>query len=87
LVVGLARPETRLDWAWDAACLVSNPMIGLLKHPWPATGAADDPAYPTVEPTHSYADLRDLLSRRLPGVRLRRREGFRYTAAWTKPAD
>lgn len=86
LVVGLARPETRLDMAWDVACLVSNPVIGLVKHPRVASRSDERPAYPTVEPAHTYHDVRELLGRHLPGARLRRREGFRYTAAWTRPA-
>lgn len=86
MVVGLARPETRLDWAWDAGCLVTNPLIGVLKHPKAAPSTSDAPTYPTVEPTQTYGEMRGLVTRHLPGARLRRREGFRYLATWTRPA-
>lgn len=83
---GWPRPETRLDWAWDVACLITNPLIGLAKHPAAVGPPGDGPAYPTVEPKDPYADLRGMFGRHLPGARLRRRLGFRYTAIWTKPA-
>ncbi|MFN8195974.1 MAG: class I SAM-dependent methyltransferase [Nocardioidaceae bacterium] len=87
LVVGLVRCETPLDWAWDAACLVSNPVIGLVKHPRAARGAAAGPAVPVQDPEETLAELRALFEDSLPGARLRRRIGFRYTAAWTKPSS
>jgi len=87
LVVGLARPESTLDWAWDTASLLTNPVIGLVKHPRPTgiDGGDEEPAYPVVEPQATYAELRRAFDARLPGTRMRRHLGFRYTASWTKP--
>lgn len=85
IVVGLAQPESRLDWVWDVACLITNPLIGLVKHPARALHpSSDGPSYPTVDPKDTYADLRGTFARHLPGARLRRRLGFRFTAVWTK---
>ena len=85
LVVGLARPESRIDWAWDVLCLLTNPVIGLAKHPRPSRGGEDSPGFPVRDPKDTYADLQQIFEHRLPGVTLRRHLGFRYTAAWTKP--
>ena len=85
LVVGLARPQTRVDWAWDVWCLVTNPVIGLIKHPRRATTTADGPGFPVVDPQQTYGELRGVFADVLPGSRLRRRLGFRYTGAWTQP--
>lgn len=84
MVVGLAQPEIRLDWAWDVVCLLTNPLIGLAKHPRAAPRPQDAPEYPTVDPQDTYADLQRIFGRQLPGARLRRRLGFRYTAMWKK---
>lgn len=86
LVVGLARPESALDWAWDTASLLTNPAIGLVKHPRPAgAGGGTQPEYPVVEPQATYAELRQAFREHLPGATLRRHLGFRFTASWTKP--
>ena len=84
MVVGLARPETRIDWAWEIGCLLTNPMIGLIKDWRGAPRPEDGPAYPTLDPRVTYSDLRETFARHLPGARLRRRLGFRYTATWTQ---
>jgi SAM-dependent methyltransferase len=85
IVVGLARPESRLDWAWDVVCLLTNPLIGLAKHPHAVPPQQETgPEPPTVDPTATLADLKEIFGRRLPGARLQRRIGFRYTAMWTK---
>lgn len=86
LVVGLTRPASRRDWAWDLVCLLTNPLIGLVKHPRPSRAGGDNPGVPVVDPKDTYADLQRIFRQRLPGATLRRRLGFRYTATWTKPA-
>lgn len=85
LVVGLARPDTMIDWVWDAVCLVSNPVIGVIKHPRRAVLSTDGPGFPVVEPKKTYVELRRIFDNLLPAAKLRRRVGFRYTAEWTKP--
>lgn len=86
LAVGLAPPVTARDYAWDAASIVTNPIIGYVTHPWP--NRADAPAHlsvPVRDPTLAFDQLRQLLDQRMPGTVLRHRLGFRHTIAWTKP--
>ncbi|RYZ31608.1 MAG: class I SAM-dependent methyltransferase [Propionibacteriaceae bacterium] len=86
LAVGLARPRTVRDHVWDAASIVTNPMIGFVKHPWPSrTDGLAPPPFPVRDPTLSFDDLRQLLDQVMPGAVLRHRLGFRHTIAWTHP--
>jgi len=86
LVVGLAPPEGLVDHLWDAASIVTNPLIGYVKHPWPNRLPLAPPPYAVREPTLSLGALRALVEEELPGAELRRRLGFRHTLAWTRPA-
>ncbi|WP_446666633.1 class I SAM-dependent methyltransferase [Flexivirga sp. B27] len=85
LSVGLARPESAVDQAWEVASMVTNPLIGYLRHPWPAAEAPDRAPFPVADPQLSIAEMRDALEVELPGGVLRRGLGFRHTIAWTKP--
>jgi SAM-dependent methyltransferase len=86
LVVGLSRPESAADWAWDSASLLLNPLVGLAKHPRRARPAADaGPPMPVRDPAGTFAELAAVAADELPGARLRRRLFFRYTLAWTHP--
>lgn len=85
LVVGLARLDGAADLAWDAVCIVTNPVIGMVRHPRPVRGAVDHArSVPVKDAVLSVSELRELLARELPGARLRRRVGFRHTIEWTK---
>lgn len=42
LVVGLARADTLADLAWDVPSSLLNPLVGLIRHPRPVRGPADD---------------------------------------------
>ncbi|WP_114856423.1 bifunctional 2-polyprenyl-6-hydroxyphenol methylase/3-demethylubiquinol 3-O-methyltransferase UbiG [Brachybacterium sp. YJGR34] len=89
LVVTLARPEGAVDQIWDIANVLTNPLIGMIKHPRPvrdpapATGAP----MPVQEASWSLATLRERADLLLPGAVIRRREGFRATLRWQKPED
>jgi len=85
LVVGLARPVSRLDWAWEVTSAVANPVVGLIRHPRPERGGPHQPPFPVLPPDRGYDETRAVARRVLPGVRARRRLFFRYTLAWTKP--
>jgi SAM-dependent methyltransferase len=86
LVVGLAKPATPVDRVWDAWGLLTNPLIGLVKHPRRAVAdPAAGPGFPVRDPEQTLGELRQAFAELMPGARLRRRVGFRYTAAWTKP--
>ncbi|AVM00904.1 class I SAM-dependent methyltransferase [Gordonia iterans] len=85
LVVGLARSESARDFLWDAASSVTNPLIGVMKHPRALrTPPVGDP-FPVAEPELTFDAIRDVVTRELAGARLRRRLAFRYTLEWTKP--
>lgn len=86
LAVGLARPATFRDHVWEAASVVTNPLIGFVLHPWPAH-ADRTPLFPVREPVLTVAELREVLDRVMPGAVLRRRIGFRHTIAWTRPTS
>lgn len=85
LAVGLAAAQSPLDHAWELASTVTNPVIGLLKHPRPHRGPMAMTC-PTREPALSVAELRQLLNRVMPGSRLRRRLAFRHTIEWICPS-
>lgn len=86
LVVGLARLDGPLDALWDLVCVVTNPIIGMLRHPRPVRDAVEPGTpFPVAEPTMSVRQLRELLAEELPGARLTRRLGFRHTIEWTRP--
>ncbi|EWS81120.1 class I SAM-dependent methyltransferase [Brachybacterium phenoliresistens] len=85
LVAALVRPETAADHAWDVAGALSNPVIGLIKHPRPARGGGGDPQMPVRDPATGITELRRTARRILPGARVRRREGFRVTLFWEAP--
>jgi SAM-dependent methyltransferase len=86
LAVGLAPPRTVRDHAWDVASMVTNPIIGYVKHPWPSRAdSVPPPPIPVRDPTLSFDELRLLLDRVMPGAVIRHRLGFRHTIAWTKP--
>ncbi|CRZ19058.1 class I SAM-dependent methyltransferase [Mycolicibacterium neworleansense] len=85
LVVGLAAPVSVRDTAWDVASAVTNPLIGLVKHPRPVRGGPVPPPFPVRDPQFSFDELRTMVDRILPGAQMRRRLAFRHTICWTKP--
>ncbi len=88
LVVAMVRPSTLADHLWDVANALSNPLIGLVKHPRPVRGGAEPEAVPMPvrEASTSLAELRSRAQAMLPGAVIRRREGFRVTLHWQRPA-
>ncbi len=86
LAVGLAQPRTVRDHAWDVASMITNPIIGYVKHPWPSRAdGVQPPPFPVRDPTLSYDEVRQLLDDVMPGAAVRHRLGFRHTIAWAKP--
>src|SRR6185312_2956254 len=85
LVVGLARPHSPADLAVDLASAVTNPVVGLIKHPQAMRGPRETPPFPVRDPTETFDDIRRLAGSALPGARIRRRVFFRYTLEWTAP--
>ncbi|GAB3812556.1 class I SAM-dependent methyltransferase [Tessaracoccus terricola] len=86
LVVGLAAASSRpADLLWDAAAIVTNPLIGYVKHPWPQPVLDAPEPFPVKDPELTFDELRVLVQRVLPGAEMRHRLGFRHTIGWTKP--
>ncbi len=85
VAVGLAAPRTFQDHAWDLTSMVTNPIIGYVKHPWQSTVAVQPPPFPVRDPTLSFDGLRLLLDDVMPGAATRHRLAFRHTIAWTNP--
>lgn len=85
LAVGLAPPSGLVDIAWDLASIVTNPVIGYVKHPWPNTNGVQPPPIPTQDPTMPFAQLQQVVAQVMPGASMRHQLGFRHTIAWTKP--
>lgn len=85
LVVALTAPRGLVDTVWDVGNALTNPLIGLVKHPRPAAGPRADDDMPVQDAGMDLAELRRRTRAVLPGATLRRREGFRVTLAWQRP--
>lgn len=67
------------------ASVVTNPMIGYVKHPWPSRPRPQNPPIPVRDPTMTFDELREALAIVMPEATIRHQLGFRHTIAWTKP--
>jgi trans-aconitate methyltransferase len=92
LVVGLARPDSLADLAFDVVSAAANPVVGMIKHPRPArlpqrTQHTRDgqPVMPVKDPATTLAEIATAARAHLPGSTVRRRLFFRYTLRWDKP--
>ncbi|MFC7407035.1 class I SAM-dependent methyltransferase [Georgenia alba] len=84
-VVGVARPATPVDLAYDVASALLNPLVGLVKHPRAVrTPGPSDPT-PVRDATESVDEIARVARRVLPGAVVRRRLFFRYTLEWGRP--
>jgi 2-polyprenyl-3-methyl-5-hydroxy-6-metoxy-1,4-benzoquinol methylase len=78
-VVGLARSRLPEDLPWEAAGVIANLGYRLTRTYW------EQPSPTVWPPPHTYAAIRGLAPRSLPGVRYRRHVLWRYSLVWTKP--
>ncbi|HEY0188535.1 MAG TPA: hypothetical protein VGC67_13680, partial [Cellulomonas sp.] len=83
VVVGVAEDGDRVR---DALSLVLNPVVGLIRHPRPARSVPTGMTAPVAAPRETFAQIHAVLTTALPGVRVRRRLFWRYTAVWAAPA-
>jgi SAM-dependent methyltransferase len=91
LVVGLARPDTLTDLAFDVVSGAANPVMGMIKHPRAVrarqrAGDGQPVLPPIMDPVTTLAEIREAGRAHLPGAKVRRRMFFRYTLRWEKPA-
>lgn len=84
VIVGVAK-ESRGDALRSCISLALNPLIGLIRHPARATSVPVHMQAPIAEPSESFSEIRALARESLPGIRMRRRLFWRYTASWSAP--
>ncbi|MGN7979072.1 class I SAM-dependent methyltransferase [Microbacterium sp. 22195] len=84
VVVGIAK-ETPSDALRSAVSMALNPIIGLLRHPRRAVRHPEHMTSPVAEASQTFEDIRAAASAVLPGIRMRRRLFWRYTAFWIAP--
>jgi len=89
MVVGIARPDSLADLAFDVVSGAANPVIGMIKHPRavrpPERAVETQPVVPMMDPTTTFAEVTNAARAHLPGSTVRRRLFFRYTLLWEKP--
>jgi SAM-dependent methyltransferase len=89
LVVGLARPDSLADLAFDVVSAAANPVMGMIKHPQPVRPPErtpdTQPVVPVMDPATTFAEIAKAARAHLPGSTVRRRLFFRYTLLWEKP--
>ncbi|MBR7828017.1 class I SAM-dependent methyltransferase [Actinospica sp. MGRD01-02] len=91
LVVGLAKVDSKADFAVDIASAVANPIMGMIKHPRPvrpgeeAGETSSRPLMPVRDPAETLAEIAAAAGALLPGASVRRRLFFRYSLRWDKP--
>lgn len=76
-VIGLAR-SSPIDWPLDIAAIVPNRVRRLRAEYW------QHPSPVVWPPPESYASMRRIAARVLPGARFQRRLYWRYTLVWIK---
>lgn len=84
VIVGLAR-ETSADAVRSWMSLLLNPVVGLMRHPARATSPPAHMRAPTADASQTFDEIRSIARGVLPGIRMRRRLFWRYTAVWTAP--
>lgn len=86
VIVGCYRAAGPADMLAALPAVVLNPIIGMIKHPAPATVLPAHMRAATAEPQESLAEIRAAAGRELPGARIRRRLFWRYTLVYDVPA-
>lgn len=85
LIVGLAKPQSMTDLAYDVVSSGLNPLVALIKQL--RANSERLPDVPMRDPDETFDEIATVARRQLPGVRVRRRLFFRYTLEWTKPSS
>ncbi|WP_179604738.1 class I SAM-dependent methyltransferase [Leifsonia shinshuensis] len=85
VIVGLAR-ETPADLPRSLASVFLNAAVGAVRHPRRAVAEPENMTAPTAEPLETFEQIEAVARDVLPGVKMRRRLFWRYTAVWVAPA-
>jgi ubiquinone/menaquinone biosynthesis C-methylase UbiE len=89
LVVGIARPDSLADLAFDVVSAAANPVMGMIKHPRAVRPVertlGAQPVVPMMDPATTFAEIAKAARAHLPGSTVQRRLFFRYTLLWEKP--
>lgn len=81
MVVGLARRRFPHDVPFEVAAVLGNAAHRVTKTYWQHSSPIVWP------PPQTYAEMRGIADRILPGVRFRRRLLWRYSLTWTRPIE
>lgn len=84
VVVGVAEDDPQ-DRVRSVISLVLNPVVGFVRHPRRAAQPPTHMRAPTRAAAESFDEIRSVASEILPGIRMRRRLFWRYTAVWVAP--
>jgi len=84
VIVGVAK-ETEADAVRSFVSMVLNPIIGMLRHPRRASQRPANMEAPVADPPQTFEEIRAIASVILPGILMRRRLFWRYTAFWDAP--
>jgi len=79
-ILGLARDASPVDYAISAAAVVASRAIRVVRRHW------EHPSPKVWPPPETWASMRAIAARELPGHRWRRHLLWRYSIVWTKPA-
>ncbi|MCT9934878.1 class I SAM-dependent methyltransferase [Planotetraspora sp. A-T 1434] len=85
VVVGCYRGAGPADLLADLPAMLTNPIMGLVKHPARADALPLHMTAPTADPQETLADIRAAAVRELPGARIHRRLFWRYTLVYDAP--
>jgi SAM-dependent methyltransferase len=77
-IIGLPRPDLPADLPWLLASAAGSALHRLTRRYW------DHPSPTFWPPPETYASMRRIAARTLPGARLRRHLLWRYSLVWTK---
>lgn len=86
VIIGVAK-ETPDDALRSWISLLLNPIVGLIRHPQRAQHPPPHLRAPTAETDQSFDEIRAIASALLPGIRMRRRLFWRYTAVWVNEPE
>ncbi len=86
VVVGCFRAAGLVDGFAALPAVAANPVVGMMRHPAPATAPPPHMSAPVADPRETLAEIRAAVAAELPGARIRRRLFWRYSLVYDAPA-